>query len=146
LEALIFIVSLALFGMKRPRLSVEQEVHMPMQLDGIGALISIHLTLTLILPIFRKLTNYLKPPPLMTLQKIAPQLPKIWMISRKICLLVNWAIWVLTSKKCLLMISKNVTKKCLFYHVRAFAFYCHSNFKLYECLQLNYLHLCTAYC
>ena len=26
--------------MKRPRLSVEQEVHMPMQLDGMGALIS----------------------------------------------------------------------------------------------------------
>ena len=30
----------ALFGVKRPRVSEEQEVHMPMQLDGIGALIS----------------------------------------------------------------------------------------------------------
>ena len=30
----------ALFGVKRPRVSEEQEVHMPMQVDGIGALIS----------------------------------------------------------------------------------------------------------
>jgi len=30
----------ALFGVKRPRVSEEQEVDMPMQLDGIGALIS----------------------------------------------------------------------------------------------------------
>jgi len=30
----------ALFGVKCPRVSEEQEVHSPMQLDGIGALIS----------------------------------------------------------------------------------------------------------